>query len=105
VKSVVLSPFSAFYGRLAGEYVEVESGKRKNRPQLNAALAICRKQNASLATAKVDRLARNLHFIFGLMESRIEFLSVENPTANRLTVEILAAVAEEEACAIVLGLP
>lgn len=82
---------------LLGEFVEVESGKRKNRPQLNAALALCKKQKATLIIAKLDRLARNLHFISGLMESRIEFLAVDNPTANRLTVQILAAVAEEEA--------
>jgi DNA invertase Pin-like site-specific DNA recombinase len=85
---------------LIGEFVEVESGKRKNRPQLNAALALCKKQKATLVIAKLDRLARNLHFISGLMESRIEFLAVDNPTANRLTVQILAAVAEEEARAI-----
>ena len=85
---------------LIGEFVEVESGKRKNRPQLNAALALCKKQKATLIIAKLDRLARNLHFISGLMESRIEFLAVDNPTANRLTVQILAAVAEEEARAI-----
>lgn len=85
---------------LVAEFVEVESGKRKNRPQLNAALALCKKQKATLIIAKLDRLARNLHFISGLMEARIEFLAVDNPTANRLTVQILAAVAEEEARAI-----
>src|SRR4051794_26225531 len=79
---------------LAGDFVEVESGKRKNRPQLNAALALCKKQKATLIIAKLDRLARNLHFISGLMEARIEFLAVDNPNANRLTVQILAAVAE-----------
>lgn len=76
------------------------SGERKNRPQLNAALALCKKQKATLIIAKLDRLARNLHFISGLMKSRIEFLAVDNPTANHLTVQILAAVAEEEARAI-----
>lgn len=85
---------------LIGEFVEVESGKRKNRPQLNAALALCKKHKAKLIIAKLDRLARNLHFVSGLMESGIEFLAVDNPTASRLTVHILAAVAEEEARAI-----
>lgn len=85
---------------LIGEFVEIESGKRKNRPQLNAALALCKKSKATLIIAKLDRLARNLHFISGLMEARIDFLAVDNPTANRLTVQILAAVAEEEARAI-----
>ncbi|MBX3742364.1 MAG: recombinase family protein [Akkermansiaceae bacterium] len=81
--------------KLLGEFVEVESGKRKNRPQLNAALAICKKRKAILIIAKLDRLARNLHFISGLMESKIEFLAVDNPTANRLTVQILAALSSE----------
>lgn len=85
---------------LLGEFTEVESGKRKNRPQLNAALAICKKHKATLVIAKLDRLARNLHFISGLMESRINFVAVDMPTATRLTVHILAAVAEEEARAI-----
>lgn len=87
-------------GDMAGEFVEVESGKRKNRPQLNAALALCKKVKGTLVIAKLDRLARNLHLISGLMESRIDFVAVDNPNANRLTVHILAAVAEEEARAI-----
>jgi DNA invertase Pin-like site-specific DNA recombinase len=86
--------------QLVGEFTEVESGKRKNRPQLEAALAMCRKHKATLVIAKLDRLARNLHFISGLMESKINFVAVDMPTANRLTVHILAAVAEEEARAI-----
>lgn len=83
--------------QLSGEFTEVESGKRKNRPQLAAALALCKKQKATLVIAKLDRLARNLHFISGLMEAHINFVAVDMPTANRLTVHILAAVAEEEA--------
>lgn len=86
--------------QLVGDFVEIESGKRKIRPQLDAALAICKKQKATLIIAKLDRLARNLHFISGLLEAGVEFLAVDNPTANRLTVQILAAVAEEEARAI-----
>jgi DNA invertase Pin-like site-specific DNA recombinase len=99
-KTAVESYLNGGQWSLIGEFVEVESGKRKNRPQLNAALALCKKQKATLIIAKLDRLARNLHFISGLMEARIEFLAVDNPTANRLTVQILAAVAEEEARAI-----
>ena len=86
--------------QLSGEFTEVESGKRKNRPQLAAALALCKKLKATLVIAKLDRLARNLHFISGLMEAHINFVAVDMPTANRLTVHILAAVAEEEARAI-----
>ena len=75
----------------------MESGKKSKRPQLAAAMAAAKKAKATLIIAKLDRLARNLHFISGLMESGVDFLAVDNPTANRLTVQILAAVAEDEA--------
>jgi DNA invertase Pin-like site-specific DNA recombinase len=79
------------------EFVEIESGKKSDRPQLAAAIAAAKKAKATLIVAKLDRLARNLHFLSGLMESGVDFLAVDNPTANRLTVQILAAVAEDEA--------
>lgn len=85
---------------LAGEFTEVESGKRKNRPQLTAALAACRKQKATLVIAKLDRLARNVHFVSGLMESRTDFIAADMPSANKVTVQIMAVIAEEEARAI-----
>ena len=78
------------------EYVEVESGKRNDRPELARALAACRKQNARLIIAKLDRLARNVAFVSGLMESGVDFVACDMPTANRLTIHILAAVAEHE---------
>ena len=82
--------------QLVQELVEVESGKRADRPQLAAALAACRKHKAKLVIAKLDRLSRNLAFVATLMESGVEFVAVDNPHANRLTVHILAAVAEHE---------
>jgi len=86
--------------RLLGEFTEVETGKGRNalarRPQLRAALEACRKQKATLLIAKLDRLARNVHFVSGLMESGVEFVAADMPMANRLTVHILAAVAEHE---------
>lgn len=78
-------------------YVEVESGKRSDRPQLLAAIERCRRTGAVLLIAKLDRLARNVAFISNLMESGVEFEAVDFPKANRLTVHILAAVAEHEA--------
>ena len=83
-------------GELATQFVEVESGRKDNRPQLLAALAECRKRRAVLVIAKLDRLARNVHFISGLMNSDVEFVTVDMPSANRLTIHILAAVAEHE---------
>ncbi len=81
---------------LLGEFVEVESGRKDNRPQLTAALALCRQKRAVLVIAKLDRLARSVAFISNLMESGVEFVAVDMPQANRLTLHILAAVAEHE---------
>ena len=82
------------------EFTEVESGRRNDRPILADALRLCRLHRATLIIAKLDRLARNVLFISSLMESGVEFLACDFPQANRLTVHILAAVAEHEASAI-----
>ena len=82
------------------EFIEVESGKQNDLPQLLQALARCRLHKATLIIAKLDRLARNVVFISNLMESGVEFVAVDFPQANRLTVHILAAVAEHEASMI-----
>jgi DNA invertase Pin-like site-specific DNA recombinase len=78
------------------EFTEIETGKRNDRPQLKEALALCRKRKAKLVIAKLDRLSRNLAFIAALMDSGVEFVAVDNPHATRLTLHILAAVAEHE---------
>jgi DNA invertase Pin-like site-specific DNA recombinase len=83
--------------QLIQEIVEVESGKRNDRPKIAEALRLCRLHNATLVIAKLDRLARNVHFISSLMESGVDFVACDFPQANRLTVHILAAVAEHEA--------
>jgi DNA invertase Pin-like site-specific DNA recombinase len=85
---------------LVREVVEIESGKRNDRPAIAEALRLCRLHRATLIIAKLDRLARNVHFISSLMESGVEFVAVDFPQANRLTVHILAAVAEHEATMI-----
>ena len=81
---------------LVAEHTEVESGKRADRPELIKALEACRRQKARLVIAKLDRLSRNVAFIATVMESGAEFLAVDNPHANKLTVHILAAVAQHE---------
>ena len=84
-------------GQIIAEFIEVESGKKHtNRPQLLAALAECRKRRSVLVIARLDRLARNVAFIANLMNSDVEFVAVDMPHANRLTIHILAAVAEHE---------
>ncbi len=84
-----------------GEFIEVETGKGANaldrRPQLRLALEACRKTGAVLLIAKLDRLARNVHFVSGLMESRVRFVACDMPEANDLTIHLMAAFAEFEA--------
>jgi DNA invertase Pin-like site-specific DNA recombinase len=81
---------------LVGEFVEVESGKRSDRPKLAEALALCKKHRAKLVIAKMDRLSRSVAFLAALMERGVEFVACDNPHANKLTIHILAAVAEFE---------
>jgi DNA invertase Pin-like site-specific DNA recombinase len=82
---------------MVAEFTEVESGKRhQNRPQLAAALDYCRRRNGILLIATLDRLARNVHFISGLMETGIPFLAADRPTASPFEIHIFAAMAEEE---------
>jgi DNA invertase Pin-like site-specific DNA recombinase len=88
--------FLAGRGELIEFFTEIESGRKNDRPKLAAALDACRKHKATLGIAKLDRLARNVYFISGLMESGVEFVVVDMPEVNRLTIHILAAVAEHE---------
>ncbi len=81
---------------LLGEFVEVESGRKDDRPQLAAALALCRQHKARLVIAKLDRLARSVALISGLMESGVEFVAADMPEANRFMLHVMAAVAEHE---------
>jgi DNA invertase Pin-like site-specific DNA recombinase len=78
-------------------YQEIETGKRADRPELLKALADCKRSRATLVIAKFDRLSRNVAFLANLLESGVDFVACDNPHANRMTVHILAAVAENEA--------
>jgi DNA invertase Pin-like site-specific DNA recombinase len=81
---------------LAGSYTEVESGKRKDRPELAEAIAHAKRIKGKLVIAKLDRLARNVHFIAGLMETGVDFVAVDMPTADKFMLHVYAAMAEEE---------
>lgn len=85
---------------LIDEFVEVESGKKDDRPQLRQALDLCELTGTRLVIAKLDRLSRNVAFLANLMESGVKFTAADNPQANELTIHILAAVAQEERRAI-----
>jgi DNA invertase Pin-like site-specific DNA recombinase len=96
-RKAVLDYLNGGAWQLVAEVVEVESGKRADRPKLAEALRLCRLHGATLVIAKLDRLARNVAFVSNLMESGVDFTAVDFPTANWLTIHILAAVAEHEA--------
>lgn len=95
-RQAVLTYLNGGEWEIIEEFVEIESGKRNDRPKLAEAIAACKKHKATLIIAKLDRLARNVHFISGLMESGVEFIAVDTPFANRLMLHLLAAFAEHE---------
>jgi DNA invertase Pin-like site-specific DNA recombinase len=82
------------------EFIEVESGKRKDRPELLKALAYCKKEKAVLVVAKLDRLARNVLFVSQLLESKVDFICADLPQANNMTIQFMAVMAEYEATAV-----
>jgi DNA invertase Pin-like site-specific DNA recombinase len=85
---------------LAPPYIEVESGKKSDRPQLQTALDHCRRTGATLLIARLDRLARNVAFIAGLIEQGVPFVACDRPNATTFELHIYASMAQEEARAI-----
>ena len=83
-------------GTTIARFTEVESGKRDDRPELAAALALCKRERARLVIAKLDRLARSVRMISALMEGEVPFVACDFPEANELTLHIMAAVAQHE---------
>ena len=82
------------------EVVEIESGKNNKRPKLNEAIALCKASSATLVVAKIDRLTRDAAFLLNLKDAGIDFIAADMPEANRLTIGIMALVAEQEREAI-----
>lgn len=79
------------------EYVEVESGRKSNRPKLKEALSQCRKEGAILIVAKLDRLARSVSFLSSLLESDVEIVFCDFPQANKMVLHIISAISQYEA--------
>jgi DNA invertase Pin-like site-specific DNA recombinase len=95
-----VADYVAGKGEILAEYVEVESGKKNDRPQLARALIEAKRAGAVLLIAKLDRLARNVAFIANLLEAGVEIAAADMPQANRFLLHVMAAVAEHEAQAI-----
>jgi len=85
---------------LLAEFTEVESGRKADRPQLAAALRHCRATGATLVVAKLDRLARDVEFVAGILNEAVEFVAADMPSANRLMLHVLASMGEYEAACI-----
>ena len=99
-KAAILAYLNGGPWTLLREFTEVESGKRNDRPQLAAALHLCKVTGAKLLIAKLDRLSRNAAFLLNLREAGVRFVAADMPEANELTVGILALVAQQEREAI-----
>jgi DNA invertase Pin-like site-specific DNA recombinase len=84
-------------GKVAAAYTEIESGRNNQRARLAQAIAHAKRAGARLVIAKLDRLARDVHFTSGLMKTGVDFVACDNPNADKLTIHVLAAVAENEA--------
>ncbi len=99
-RAAVTAYLNGGHWKVVGEFKEVESGKRADRPELAKAIAACRLYGAKLVVAKLDRLSRDPGFLRDLERSGIDFVAADMPDANRLTVGIMALVAEQEREAI-----
>ena len=99
-RKAVLDYLNGGSWELVAEFTEIESGRKSDRPELAKALAACKRHKAKLVIAKLDRLARKVHFISGLMETKVTFVACDMPEAEPFMLHIYAAVAEQEARAI-----
>ena len=95
-RNAVMNYLNGGNWKLIAEFAEVETGKRNNREELAKAIALCRKEGATLLIAKLDRLARNAAFLLNLRDGGVDFIAVDMPHADKLTVGIMALVAEKE---------
>lgn len=84
------------HGEIVAEFVEIESGKRNDRPKLREAIEQANATGATLLIAKLDRLARNAGFIFALRDAGVKFVCCDIPEANTLTIGIFAVMAQHE---------
>src|SRR5215510_2444239 len=100
-KAAVADRLNGGRRQIVGEYIEIESGKRASRPQLDAAIAACKKHKARLIVAKLDRLSRNVSFLLKLIDAGVDVLFADLPDLNgamgKFVLITMANVAELEA--------
>lgn len=96
-KEQVEQHIRAVGGELVQEFVEVESGRKIQRPMLEEAIALAKAYNATLIIAKWDRISRDAHYLLGLKKSGVKLVAADNPNATELTIGILAVIAQDEA--------
>lgn len=96
----VAAYLNSFASSLIGEFTEIETGKGSKaldtRPQLRSALDACKKHKSTLIIAKLDRLARNVHFVSGLLETGCDFVAADMPQANKVMIQMHAVMSEWE---------
>ena len=95
-ENAVMAFLNGSKSRIVAEYTEIESGKRDDRPQFQKAVKSAQENDATLLVAKLDRLSRDLHFVTGLQKEGIDFTACDMPDANRLTINIIAVMAQQE---------
>lgn len=95
-RNTVLNYIASVNGELVTSFEEKESGKNNTRSELHKAIAECKRINAILIIAKLDRLSRNVSFIFTLKDSGINFFCCDIPECNTLTLGIFATIAQSE---------
>jgi DNA invertase Pin-like site-specific DNA recombinase len=96
-RQCVTACVSSREGVIVADYTEVESGRKRDRPELDKAIQEAKKRNAVLIIAKLDRLSRNASFTLKLLEERVKFIACDLPDANDLTIGIMALLAQQEA--------
>src|SRR5690606_2508874 len=95
-KTSVCNFLKSSVGEVVAEFTDIESGKNNERPMLKSAIEMCCRLKATLVIAKLDRLSRNAAFIFTLRDSKIDFVCVDMPHANSVTIGVMAVLAQDE---------
>lgn len=89
--------YAAIYGRsIVADFTEIESGANADREQLARALDEAKRIKGTLVIAKLDRLARDVHFVSGLMKSGVDFVAADMPSADKTMIQIFAVMGEWE---------